>query len=88
MKSQKVSTAYYDSEGKEAFELQSVILTIDGLREIGNGQFELTGVKRREINWEQVKSGFGGLDDTKADKLADLLYKLDMVELLTERVRT
>ena len=85
MKNRKVSTVYEDNE---AFELQSVILTIDGLREIGNGQFELTGVKQRKIDWDQVKAGFGGLDDTKADKLADLLYKLGMVELLTERVRT
>jgi hypothetical protein len=85
MKSQKVSTVYEDNE---ATGVQSVILTIDGLREIGNGQFELTGVKQRKINWDQVKSGFGGLGDDKAEKLADLLFKLDMVELLTERVRT
>jgi hypothetical protein len=84
MKSQKVSTVYEDNE---VTGFQSVILTIDGLREIGNGQFELTGVKPRNINWELVKSGFGGLEDDKADKLANLLYKLDMVELLTDRIK-
>jgi len=83
MKTVKVSTVYDD---ELATPMESVILKIEGLREIGNGQFELTNVRARRIDWVQVKSGFGGLTDHQADKIADLLWKTDLVDILTERI--
>ena len=75
-----------ESEFDTAEQVQNVTLRIKGLRELEPGLFELQDVKLRSINWELVKQGFGGLTDEQIDKLAAVLWKDDMINLLLKRM--
>lgn len=66
----------------------SVRLHIGGLRQVGEGIFDLAGVKVREIDWELVAKAMGRefLPDALAREIDDACFRYDVAEILSERI--
>lgn len=54
----------------------SVQVRIDNMREIGPGVFELIGVRPRDYDWSQVRTGLGFGNADMPDSLMDDIDRL------------
>ena len=64
-------------------------VTIKGLRQVGDDQFELDGVQPRQVDWAAVASALGEreLHPALEDALASAVWKHDLVMLLSDRIQ-
>lgn len=73
--------------------LPDVLVRIEGLRPepgVGEFAFSLEGVKHREIDWQLVRKGLlfeGDMPDDLVDDIAALVWKHDLVRILSERIK-
>ena len=65
-----------------------VRLHIEGLRQVGEGVFDLAGVKVREINWEMVAKALERefLPDALAAQIDNACFRYDVAGILSERI--
>lgn len=68
-----------------------VLVKIEGLRRepmAGESMFSLSGVKAREIDWPLMASALGlkNVPDQLADDIGQLVWKFDLVQILSERI--
>lgn len=66
----------------------SVRLNIGGLRQVGDGVFELHGVEVREIDWVMMAQAMGRkvMPDALAREIDAAAFRYDVAEILAERM--
>lgn len=67
-----------------------VLVRIEGLAQVGLGEFELSGVKPRDIDWPAVSRALGiegPMDDQLADDIGDVVFRHDILRILSERCK-
>ena len=65
-------------------------VTIKGLRQVGDDQFELDGVQPRQVDWAAVAAALGEngpMHPALEDALASAVWKHDLVMLLSDRIQ-
>jgi hypothetical protein len=63
-------------------------LRIEGLVQTGPGEFELSGVVPRDIDWPAIMAALGGnATDEHADAIAEAIWDVDLRTILRERVK-
>jgi hypothetical protein len=74
----------WDGERKK-----SVMLKIAGLTVVDaeRGVFELEGCSPRPIDGELLVKAIGGADDELIDKIGAVIWKHDLIAILTERIQ-
>ena len=78
-------TKYHAEPAEQA--PSTMIVKIEGLKQITEDTFELMGVQHREINWEAAELGLGAVSDTLRDKIHELVFKHDMMDVLMDRIK-
>lgn len=74
----------------DAFPVESgsVRLRIGGLTPVGEGIFDLHGIKVREIDWDMMAKAMGRefIPDALAAQLDQACFRYDVAEILSERI--
>lgn len=67
-----------------------MLVKIDGLKQVGPDEFELSGVLQRPIHWVGIAAalGFesGQVPDKLADDIAAVVWDYDIREILAQRI--
>ena len=65
----------------------TVRVRISGLREVAPGEFEIDGVRIREIHWGQVAAGLGRkfVPDALANEIDGVCFSYDVAECIAAR---
>lgn len=79
--------AYRETVFDDTPTLGNVRLRIEGLRQVDEHTFELSGVQIREIDWKVVQAGLGRDDmpDGLAARIDRACFQYDIAELIAER---
>jgi hypothetical protein len=77
---------------QDGTDVPDCLVTIQGLRHepnAGEFAFSLEGVKGRQINWLAMAEvlGFPTMPDQLADDLHEVIWKYDLVRILSERIK-
>lgn len=63
-------------------------IRIEGLVQIGQDEFELSGVKPRNIDWPALMAALGpDVDETYADAISEAVWDCDILAVLRKRVK-
>lgn len=81
--------AYHETVFDDTPTLGNVRLRIEGLRQVGDDTFELSGVQVREIDWRAVQGALGRDDmpDALAARIDQACFQYDIAELLASRIK-
>ena len=85
MTSKTTAQQYFENE-EPAPETTTLRVDIAGLSWISGQTFEISGIRHRHIDHGKLSDACGGISEALNEKIAELIFRDDLVNLLADRI--